>query len=172
MTTAGPETRGGVAVADAVVAGGIAILGVLTIVGATAITIPLSSNVIGPRAFPYAVGASLVVAGIAVLVGALRGHTAEPEGGEDIDTASGSDWLTLTKVVAAFAAHVALLDLLGWALAAAVLFGGVAWALGATWWRGLLAGLVLGLLAQVAFVNGLGVTLPAGIFSGVGWLGG
>lgn len=148
------------------------VLGVATLVGAHAITIPLSSNVIGPRAFPYAVGAGLVVAGLAVLVGALRGDAADPEGGEDVDVASGTDWLTLVKVVAAFAAHVALLELLGWALAAAVLFGGVAWALGASWWRALLAGLVLGLLAQVAFVNGLGVTLPAGIFAGVGWIGG
>jgi putative tricarboxylic transport membrane protein len=147
-------------------------LGVFTVLDSRRITVPLSANVVGPRVFPYAVGAALVLSGLAVLVGALRGQRAEPEGGEDVDTDARTDWLTVAKVVVAFGVHVAVVDSLGWALAGALLFGGVAWALGGSWWRGLLIGLVLGFVIQVAFVDGLGVSLPAGVFEGVRFLDG
>ncbi|GAB3589599.1 tripartite tricarboxylate transporter TctB family protein [Angustibacter peucedani] len=160
------------AVPDAVVALVVVGLGVFTLVDSHRITVPLSANAVGPRAFPYAVGVALVLAGGAVLVGALRGRTAEPEAGEDVDTHAGTDWLTVAKVVAAFAVHVVLVDTIGWALAAALLFGGVAWALGAVWWRGLAVGLVLGLVIQGLFVSGLGVSLPAGVLAGVPFIDG
>lgn len=160
------------AVPDAVVALVVVGLGIFTLVDARRITVPLSANVVGPRAFPYAVGAALVLAGAAVLVGALRGRAAEPEAGEDVDTHASTDWLTLVKVVAAFAVHVALVDVVGWALAGAALFAGVAWALGALWWRALLVGLALGFVLEALFVSGLGVSLPAGIFEGVRFLDG
>lgn len=161
-----------VAVPEALVALGVVALGVFTVVDSHRITVPLSANVVGPRVFPYAVGAALVVSGAAVLVAVLRGRTAEPEAGEDVDTDARTDWLTLAKVVAVFAVHVAVVDALGWALAAAILFAGVAWALGASWWRATLVGLVLGFVIEAAFVSGLGVSLPAGVFSGVEVLGG
>lgn len=167
------DTRqGAAAVGDAAVALGVAALGVFTVVDSHRITVPLSANVVGPRVFPYAVGAALVACGVVVLLGALRGQRAEPEAGEDVDSDARTDWTTLAKVVGAFVAHVVLVDPLGWALAGAVLFAGVAWALGAVWWRALAIGVVLGFVVQVAFVDGLGVSLPAGIFEGVRFLGG
>lgn len=165
-----PRTRA--AVADAVVAGLVILLGLLALVEAHTIRVPLSANVVGPRVFPYAVGAALLVAGAAVLVGALRGERADPEAGEDVDTAARTDWVTVAKVVAAFLVHVAVVDSLGWALAAALLFAGVAWALGGTWWKALLIGVVLGFAVQAAFVSLLGVSLPAGVFRGVALLDG
>lgn len=167
-----PSGTAGVALPEAVVALAIVALGVFTVVDSHRITVPLSANVVGPRVFPYAVGVALVLSGAAVLIGALRGDRAEPEGGEDVDIEASTDWMTLAKVVAAFAVHVAVVDSLGWALAAAVLFGGVAWALGACWWRALLLGLVLGFVLEAVFVTGLGVSLPAGIFSGTRFLDG
>jgi putative tricarboxylic transport membrane protein len=164
--------QGAVAVGDAAVALGVAALGVFTVVDSHRITVPLSANVVGPRVFPYAVGAALVGCGVVVFLGALRGQRAEPEAGEDVDSDASTDWATLAKVVGAFVAHVALVDPLGWALAGAVLFAGVAWALGAAWWRALAIGVVLGFVVQAAFVDGLGVSLPAGIFEGVRFLGG
>jgi putative tricarboxylic transport membrane protein len=167
------DTRqGAAAVGDAAVALGVAALGVFTVVDSHRITVPLSANVVGPRVFPYAVGAALVACGAVVLLGALRGQRAEPEAGEDVDADASTDWATLAKVVGAFVTHVVLVDPLGWALAGAVLFAGVAWALGAVWWRALAIGVVLGFVVQVAFVDGLGVSLPAGIFEGVRFLGG
>lgn len=167
-----PGRRATVAVADAVVALVVVALGVFTVVDSQRIQVPLSSNVVGPRVFPYAVGAALVLAGLAVLVGALRGRRADPEAGEDVDATARTDWLTLAKVAAAFVVHIAVVDTLGWALAAAVLFTGVAWALGATWWKAAAIGVLLGFVLQAAFVTLLGVSLPAGVFAGVRYLDG
>ncbi len=147
-------------------------LGLFTIIDANRINVPLSSNVVGPRVFPYAVGAALVVAGVAVLVGILRGQHAEPEAGEDVDVNAPTDWVTLAKVVAGFAAHVVLVDRLGWALAGALLFAVVAWALGGRVVKAAGVGIVLGFTVQALFVSGLGVSLPAGIFEGVSLLSG
>jgi len=167
------DTRqGAAAVGDATVALGVVALGVFTVVDSHRITVPLSANVVGPRVFPYAVGLALVACGAVVLLGALRGRRGEPEAGEDVDTDASTDWATLAKVVGAFIVHVVLVDPLGWALAGAALFAGVGWALGATWWRALAIGVVLGFAVQVAFVDGLGVSLPAGIFEGVRFLDG
>ena len=168
--TSGPAAR--VAVPEVLVALGIVALGVFTMVDAHRITVPLSSNVVGPRVFPYAVGAILTVAGAAVLVATLRGSRAEPEAGEDVDVDAPTDWATLAKLVAGFALHVALVDRLGWALAAAVLFTVVAWALGANALRAAVAGVVLGFVVQAIFVSGLNISLPAGIFDGVSLLSG
>jgi putative tricarboxylic transport membrane protein len=161
-----------VAVPEVLVAAGVMALGLFTIVDAHGITVPLSSNVVGPRVFPYAVGVALAVSGAAVLVGSLRGLHAEPEAGEDIDLDAPTDWLTLAKVVAGFALHVALVDRLGWALAGALLFTVVAWALGGNPVKAAGVGLVLGFSVQALFVSGLGVTLPAGLFDGVAILRG
>jgi putative tricarboxylic transport membrane protein len=164
--------RRAIAVPDAVVALVVIALGVFTVLDSRRITVPLSANVVGPRAFPSVVGVALLLSGTAVLVQALRGHAAEPEAGEDVDTEAGTDWLTMAKFVAAFAVHVVLVERIGWALAAGLLFGGVAWALGARWWRGLAIGWALGFVIQALFVTGLGVSLPAGFFQGVPFLDG
>lgn len=151
---------------------GVVGLGVFTVVDATRITVPLSSNVVGPRVFPYAVGTALVLAGAAVFVGALRGSHGAPEAGEDVDVDAATDWVTLAKLVAGFALHVALVDRIGWALAGALLFTVVAWALGAPLVRAAGIGTVLGFALQAIFVSGLGVALPAGVFEGVPLLSG
>lgn len=167
---AGTATR--VAVPDLVVAAMVVALGLFAIVDARRIDVPLSSNVVGPRVFPYAVGTVLVLAGATVLVGALRGRRADPEAGEDVDTRAPTDWVTLGKIVAGFALHVLVVDTVGWALAGAFLFAVVAWALGAHPVKATVAGLAVGFVVQVVFVAGLGVSLPAGPFEGVRILGG
>ena len=145
---------------DVVVSVGVILLGAGTIFGATQITIPLSSNVVGPRVFPYAVGVALLVSGVFVLFDALRGRLGAPEEGEDVDAEATTDWLTLAKIFAAFAVHIALVDLIGWALAGALLFTLVAWSLGAHIGKAAIAGLILGFTVQALFVTALGVTLP------------
>ncbi len=157
---------------DVVVAAGVVLLGAATLLGATRITVPLSSNVVGPRVFPYAVGVALLISGAAVLVDALRGRLGAPEEGEDVDADAPTDWVSLAKIVAAFAAHIAVVDVVGWALAGALLFALVAWSLGAHIGRAALVGVVLGFTVQALFVSALGVTLPAGPFEGVTLLDG
>ncbi len=161
-----------VAVPDLIVSVAVILLGAATLFGATRITVPLSSNVVGPRVFPYAVGVVLLLAGAFVMVDALRGRLGVPEEGEDIDADASTDWVALTKIFLAFAVHIALVDLIGWALAGALLFTLVAWSLGANIGRAAIAGLILGFTVQALFVTALGVTLPAGPFEGVSFLDG
>ncbi len=107
-----------------------------------------------------------------MLVGALRGRLGAPEEGEDVDADAPTDWVTLAKIFAAFAVHIAVVDLIGWALAGALLFTLVAWSLGAHIGKAAVAGLILGFTVQALFVTALGVTLPAGPFEGVSFLDG
>lgn len=138
-------------------------LGIFTFIGALSIRVPASGVQVGPRVFPYFVGTILIVSAAMVLISVIRGRFAEVEEGEDVDSGATTDWPTLAKIVALVVAHIILIDLLGWPIAAAVLFGGVAWTLGAKkWWLALLIGLTLGLVVFIAFGGFLGLSLPSG----------
>lgn len=150
----------------------VAALGVFTLVDATTIATRGAVGGIGPRAFPYAVGVLLVVTGVAAVVAALRGRLGPAQDAEDVDTSVRTDWVTVAKLVAVLVAHLVLIDVAGWPVAAAVLFFGAAWTLGAVWWRALAVAVVLALVVQVLFASGLGLSLPAGVLEGVGLLDG
>ncbi|NQX28380.1 tripartite tricarboxylate transporter TctB family protein [Microbacteriaceae bacterium VKM Ac-2854] len=144
-------------------------LGVFVFVGAFAIRVPGAGTQVGPRVFPFLVATILIASAVMVVVDVLRGRLGPQEEGEDIDSSASTDWLTLVKIVVFLAAHIALLDVIGWAPAAALLFGGVAWALGAKrWWLALLIGLGLALVVQLVFGGFLGLSLPLG--PALGWL--
>lgn len=138
-------------------------LGVFALVVASQIHVPPTANTVGPQVFPYIVGGALTLTGIATLIAVFFGARGEAEDSEDADADVGTDWLTVTKLVVFFLAHAFLIDLIGWPFAAALLFFGAAWALGAkSLWRAAVAGIVLGLLIQLAFGVGLGLSLPPG----------
>ncbi|MFD5825801.1 tripartite tricarboxylate transporter TctB family protein [Lentzea sp. NPDC060358] len=149
----------------------VAAVGVFTLVDATTIA-ARDDNAVGPRAFPYAVGILLVVTGIAAIIATARGKLGQAEDAEDVDESIRTDWVTVAKLVAVLVVHLVLIDLVGWPVAAALLFFGAAWTLGATWWRALPIAIVLALVVQVVFASGLGLSLPAGIFEGVPLLDG
>ena len=137
-------------------------LGVSTLLGAFSIHVPVGSRV-GPTAFPVLVSVILMVSAAAVLIGVLRGHVGEAEQGEDVDLSRRTDWLTLVKIVVFVVAHLLLINLIGWAPAAAILFAGVAWTLGAKrWWAALLGGAAIALVIQIVFGELLGLSLPLG----------
>lgn len=137
-------------------------LGVYAFVGAFAIRTPAGSAV-GPRVFPYLVSVILLGAGAALIIGVLRGRLGAREEGEDIDPDAKTDWWTIAKLVGLLLGTVLLLEVLGWWLVAALLFGGAAWSLGAKrWWLAFLVGLVLGIGTQLLFGEGLGLFLPRG----------
>ncbi len=153
----GAERIGNVAFAGVVVG-----LGVFALVGAFAIRVP-AGQAIGPQVFPFAVAAILLGSGITLVIAALRGRVAPREEGEDIDPDAKTDWWTILKLVALMVAVLLLLELLGWWMVAALLFGGVAWTLGAKRpWVAFLAGLVIGIGTQLLFGEGLGLFLPRG----------
>ncbi|GAA5200541.1 tripartite tricarboxylate transporter TctB family protein [Microbacterium jejuense] len=144
-------------------------LGVFALVGAFLIRQPAGARV-GPMVFPIFVSVILLAAGFAVLVGVLRGHLGTPEESEDTDPNAKTDWRTIAIILALLMAHLLLLEYIGWALAATLLFGGVAWALGnRRWWLGFVVGLVIGVLVQILFGELLGLSLPLGPL--LGWLG-
>jgi putative tricarboxylic transport membrane protein len=161
-------------VGELVFAGGVVALGVFALVRAGAITEPVTAGSMGPRVLPYLVGGALVLSGLGVAVGVLRGHRGEAEQGEDVAADDSTDWRTVGLLVGLLLVHIFLIVPLGWPVAATVLFTGSAVVLGAKpWWRALLIGLALALVLQAAFAGGLGVSLPAGpLLEGVRFLDG
>ena len=110
-----------------------------------------------------------MIAGVALAVTVWRRGSDAPEAGEDVDPSAPTDWKTLALLCAAFVAHIFLLERLGFVFTEALLFGAVAWVLGArgSWWRPPAIGLALALVTYVAFSRGLGVALPGGVLEGV-----
>ena len=154
-------------VGEAVFVGLTLALGVYALIGAFTIRVPESVRV-GPTVFPIVVSVILMTSAAVVFVGLLRGKTGAAEEAEDVDPDARTDWGTVAKLVALLVAHLLLVNVIGWALAAALLFGGAAWALGAKrWWVALLVGLGMGLTIQLVFGTLLGLSLPLGPILGL-----
>jgi putative tricarboxylic transport membrane protein len=133
-----------------------------------ALHVPASTGVAGPRFFPALVGVLLLVAGVLLGVEVLRGRTAEPEAGEDLDPHARTDWPALGLLTAALAVHVLLLLLIGYVLAVAALFAVAARALGSRRVvRDAAVGFLLGLVIYLVFTKGLALTLPRGPLEGL-----
>jgi putative tricarboxylic transport membrane protein len=161
-------------VGELVFAAAVAGLGAFALARAHTISEPVTAGSVGPRLFPYVVGAALVLSGVAVAVGVLRGRLGPAEESEDIAAGAETDWATVGALVGIVALHIVLIVPLGWPVAAAVLFTGCAWTLGARpRWRAAVIGSLLALVLQALFAGGLGVSLPAGpLLEGVGFLRG
>ncbi|GAA3993613.1 tripartite tricarboxylate transporter TctB family protein [Allokutzneria multivorans] len=143
----------------------LAAAGVYVLVQTPEIVVPRSAATAGPRLFPYLIGGLLVGLAVLLAVQVLRGRSAPPEEGEDVDVDRRTDWRAMLVVIVLFAAHALLIEPIGWPLAATVLFAGTAAVLGARRWLVVLAssfGLAIGLWA--VFVFGLGAYLPGGPF--------
>lgn len=143
-------------------------VGVFLLVETQRIAVPVNANAIGPRFFPTVVGVVLVVVSLWLAVDVLRGGHGEMEAAEDVDVSRASDWRTIALLSAVFLGHAAVLEPLGFPVAAALLFFGVAATLGSRRWaRDLAVSVVIALLVFVVFARGLGVGLPAGVLQGV-----
>lgn len=140
------------------------VLGLYLIIDGSSITIPGSSNTVGPRFFPYLVGGATLAVGAVLIIKILRGDQGPAEEGEDIDPNAKTSWRSVVIIAVAFLAHALLINLIGWPLSVTLMFGVVAWSLGA---RGVIRPLLAGGIASVViwmiFVKALGVTLPGGI---------
>ncbi|WP_375432375.1 tripartite tricarboxylate transporter TctB family protein [uncultured Friedmanniella sp.] len=148
-------------------------LGLYVILDATTIAVPGSSNTVGPRFFPYLVGAATVAVGAVLGIRILRGDQGPAEEGEDIDPDAATSWRAVGIIAVAFLAHALLINVVGWPLAVTAMFGVVAWALGARGiLRPLLAGGLTSVIVWLIFVKALGVVLPGGILLelATGWL--
>ena len=141
----------------------LAALGVYLLIDAGAIAVPGSSNTVGPRFFPYAVGGLTLVTGVGLAFRVLRGDRGPADDSEDVDPDAPTDWRAVAVIAIAFLAHALLINVIGWPLAVALMFAAVSWALGAVGVvRPFLIGLTLGCVAWIVFVKALNVALPGG----------
>jgi putative tricarboxylic transport membrane protein len=123
---------------------------------------------VGPRLFPIAIGAILIVLAIVLAVAIPRGSVGEADAGEDVDPNTPGDWRTVGLLVGLFVAVILLVDPLGWAITGTLLFAGAATILGSRHYiRNVVIGVVLALASFYAFYSGLGIPLPAGILDGI-----
>ena len=153
--------------AQYVLAAGLLAVGLYTIYDATTLEVGFADPV-GPRVFPFVIGAGLAVTAVLLAVATARGSRPEPEAGEDVDLSGAADWVTVLKLVAVILLTIATVSFLGWAISGAVLFVGAAWALGSrTIVRDVIIGLVLAVASWYAFVVGLGIPLTPGVLDGI-----
>ncbi|WP_369374589.1 tripartite tricarboxylate transporter TctB family protein [Promicromonospora sp. Populi] len=143
------------------------LVGAYTVYDATTLEVGFADPV-GPRVFPFAIGAALVVTSVLLAVATARGSRPEPEAGEDVDVTTPADWPTVLKLIGVLLLTIATVSWLGWAISGAILFAGAAWSLGSrTLIRDILVGLVLAVGSWYGFVVGLGIPLTPGILDGI-----
>ncbi|MFC7431742.1 MULTISPECIES: tripartite tricarboxylate transporter TctB family protein [unclassified Agrococcus] len=159
------------------------------LVGIVTMRVPDGTAFPGPRFFPGLIAAALAVLATLLVVRVVRQRRAaeaeaadavaravllddeaavrEPAEPEPAARAVRVDVRSLAWVVLSFAGFALLLDVLGWIVAAGLLFVGVARGLGAAGWlRPLLVGLTVSSLSYIAFDMLLELSLPSGI---IGW---
>jgi putative tricarboxylic transport membrane protein len=144
-------------------------LGMLVLVDAAGIPETAGqTGPIGPKAVPYVLGAALVVLSVLLAIDVLRGGRGEQETGEDIDLSHGTDWRTVLILIGAFLANVVLIERVGWPVSGAILFFGVAFALGSRHFiRDPLIAIALSIGTWYLFALGLGIELPVGVLKGI-----
>ncbi|MFJ6678779.1 tripartite tricarboxylate transporter TctB family protein [Microbacterium sp. NPDC091382] len=151
------------------------------VVGIVTMRVPEGTAFPGPQFFPGIIAAGLCVFAAALAVGAIREVRATPDaltaeieaaraeaaGEEPAATPVRVDLRSFAWVVVSFLAFAFLLEILGWIIAAGLLFWCVARAFGATkWLQSLVVGFTLSSLAYIGFDMALGMPLPSGILGG------
>jgi putative tricarboxylic transport membrane protein len=145
------------------------LVGIVVLVDAVSLETNISQRgPVGPKAIPLLVGSLLVVVSGLLARDIWRGGRGEPEGGEDVDLTHGSDWKTVTLLIAAFVANLLLIERLGWPVSGAILFAGAAAAMGSRHYiRDAVIAIVMSVGTWYLFVLGLGIALPVGILKGI-----
>ena len=153
------------------------------VVGILTMRVPEGTVFPGPQFFPAIIATGLYVFAAALVVSAIREVRSLPDplvaeleaaraeadgaGEERQARAVRVDARSLAWVVGSFLAFAFLLDLLGWVIAAGLLFWGVARGFGAARPLQVLAvGLTVSSLACIGFDMLLGMPLPSGLLGG------
>lgn len=144
----------------------VVLLGLLTLYAAWAIPdSPLYAQV-GARAVPYLVGAILVVLGLGLTAVALRGGWSGEN--EEAMAAPPTNWRALGLLGAGLLVQIALIDWLGFVIAATIQYVLVCAAFGSRHpLRDLAIGIVVTLGAFLGFSRLLGVNIGAGVLEGI-----
>jgi putative tricarboxylic transport membrane protein len=146
------------------IAAGVVGLGALALLGISDIGFGAGYDRIGPRFFPYVVGAGLVILGLAMAVSAGR---RQPPRIEDRPLAP----LTLRPlafIAVGLLLYLVLLERAGFIIASSTQFWLVARAFHSQRpMRDAVAAVVLAVSVYIVFSDGLGLTLPAGVLEKV-----
>lgn len=155
------------------------------LVGILTMKVPEGTAFPGPQFFPTLIAAGLYLFAAVLAVGAVREHRAEDDAAASaaaapVAPASAStpeepavprtvrvDVRSLAWVVGSFLVFALVLNILGWIIAAGLLFWCIARGFGSTRWLfSLVVGLTVSSLSYIAFDMALGMSLPSGI---LGW---
>ena len=152
--------------ADLIVGLGVVVLGLLVLYAAWAIPdSPLYAQV-GAKAVPYLVGAFLLALGAGLSLSAARGGWSH--GLEEAMVAPPTNWRALGLLGAGLVVQLALIDWLGFVIAATIQYVLVCAAFGSKRpGRDLLIGIAVTLGAYLAFSKALGVNIGAGVLEGI-----
>ena len=143
----------------------LATLGIFVIAGTQDISSGGGYSQVGPRAFPYLIGAGLVI------VGGILSWQAAAGGWRNVpldDSHEEPDWFAFAILSAAVILHMASIAWAGFVLASTFLFTLVARGFGSRRLiRDIVTGLVLATIAFFIFTRGLGLNLPNGLLGGL-----
>ena len=140
-------------------------LGVFLLVGISQIGFGAGYDRIGPRFFPYAVAAGLIVLGGWLGVGSLRAAVHAPNISDNSKSAASLNWVSLGYLGLALLLNLALLHRAGFVIACSLQFWLVARAFHSKRpLRDAIVAVTLSAVVYFAFSHLLGLTLPAGIF--------
>lgn len=144
-----------------------AVLGLVStvlVVGILGMDVDPDGDFPGPRFFPTI----LAVAGYLLTAALVVHYLREPDAADRGEHRTYSDWTAFAWVAGGFLAFAVLLDLLGWVIAAALLFWCSTRAFRSV--RPLIdlgVGLTLSSAVYLVFGAGLGLPLPSGILGGI-----
>lgn len=195
MTTkTATSTRSTAGLSELVVPALLLAMAIFLTIGIINMEVPPTASTPGPTFFPIIVTVVLVAMAVLYSIQVLR-HRGTVEDDDDFGVEesvdepavdaeeltppisartpwpldSVSDWRSVGIVVGSLALFTALLNPLGWLLSAALLFFGVAYALGDGKHplKDLCIGVAMSSFVQIAFSGGLGLSLPPGILEGI-----
>jgi putative tricarboxylic transport membrane protein len=150
------------AIADLLLGLGVAAIGVFIVVETRQITVAPMYAKVGPGVIPYLVGGGLILLGLLFAAGATRRQApAAPP-------AEASDWRPLAVISIGLLAQMLLVERAGFVIAAAVLFGCVAFGFGSRrYLRDGVIAILLAIAVYIGFTRGLNLPLPAGVLNGI-----
>ena len=144
---------------------GLAPLGIFVIVSTQDIAALGGYSQVGPRAFPYMIGAGLLIFGGILCWHAVTGGWRNVPADE---TESEADWVAFAILSAGVILHMASIGWAGFVLSSTFLFALIARAFGSRRpFRDIVIGLILSTAAFFIFTHGLGLNLPSGLLGGL-----
>lgn len=150
---------------ELLVAIGLATLGIFVIAGSQDISAGGGYSQVGPRAFPYLIGAGLLILGAILCWQAVSGGWRNVPADDNHDE---PDWVAFAILSTGVLLHMASIGWAGFVLASTFLFSLIARGFGSRrLFRDIVVGLLLSTAAFFIFTRGLGLNLPSGLLGGL-----